>query len=555
MTTSAKLLMLVLFPVVTAFAQVSFSPVPLNFPETIVHQSDSVIFKILNSEDEEIIFYISFTRNCDRFSSSVNSISVSAKDSSEIFITYSPLQNVEDKGVMFLYNIDTTYFSVIELKGSGKFADNYYNSTFNLYDLQLKQSLTNLTSGHTALGYNTARDKMFMEIDNKRVNGQGATQNTIECVYTGREAVGYTSRSDVQTNYNFNTEHSYPQSMFSSNDPMVSDLFHLYPTDVNANSIRGNMPFGKVVSGINWQGGGSKRGNDSTGQAVFEPRDVHKGNLARTMIYFTTRYPQNYGSFFTAKQEKIFREWNLFDTVDTAERNRNNKIYTYQGKKNPFIDHPEFVERIYSFLNSVRPSIYDGEVYPLTLKFDSTAVGDTSALNLFLVNTGNSEIFISQIISQLSNFKVNEYDASILPGEAGEVNILFIPDTAINYASNLIITFNNKVDSASLIGTGKKTAVHVAAGNIQLQDFKLEQNYPNPFNPSTKIKFYIPKDSFVKLFVYSVTGQLVRIIVDENMSAGFHEFDFNAAGLSSGVYFYALKSNGFNQSKSMVYLK
>ena len=553
--TYIKILMLGLFQIVTVFAQISFIPDQLNFPQTFVHQSDSVLLKIINIQKEEISFYFSFTPGSDRFSSSVDSVSVSANDSSEIFIIYSPWHNVEDNGFLFIYNIDTTHFSLTKLIGSGKFPDNYYNSTFNLYDAQLKEALTNLTSGHTALGYNTARDKMFMEIDNKRVNGQGAAQNTVECVYTGREAVGYTSRSDVQTNYNFNTEHSYPQSMFSSNDPMVSDLFHLYPTDVNANSIRGNLPFGKVVSGINWQEGGSKRGNDSIGQLVFEPRDVHKGNLARTMIYFDTRYPQNYGGFFTSKQEKIFREWNLFDTVDTAERNRNNKIYTYQGKKNPFIDHPEFVERIYSFLGAIRPSIYEGEIYPAVLKFDSTAVGDTSSMNLYLVNTGNSEIFLNQITTQLSNFVVKNFDASILPGDAGEVEILFIPDTTINYISDLIVTFNSQILSASLRGIGKKAVMNVTAGDIQTKNFLLEQNYPNPFNPSTKIKFYIPQESFVQLYIYNVTGQLVKIIADENMRAGFHEFEFYAEGLSSGAYFYVLKSNGFYQTKSMILLK
>jgi len=59
----------------------------------------------------------------------------------------------------------------------------------------------------------------------------------------------------------------------------------------------------------------------------------------------------------------------------------------------------------------------------------------------------------------------------------------------------------------------------------------------------------------VQLYIYNVTGQLVKIIADENMRAGFHEFEFYAEGLSSGAYFYVLKSNGFYQTKSMILLK
>ncbi len=555
MSSKIKILLFVLVTSISVFPQIGFSSNELLFPQTIVHQNDSVSLKIVNQNDDEVSFNWSFTGNSERFSSAADYISISQNDSAEIYFYYSPLQNVEDNGSLFIYNNDTTVFAIIKLKGSGKFADAYYNSTFNFYDTQLKQALTTLTSGHTSLGYNLARDKMFMEIDNEKVNGQGALQNTLECVYTGREAVGYTSRSDAQTNYNFNTEHSWPQSTFNQDEPMRSDLNHLFPTDETANGIRGNLPFGKVVSGVNWQVGGSQRGYDSTGQLVFEPRDVHKGNLARGMFYFITRYPQNYGSFFSARQEKTFRLWNVLDTVDTAEVNRNNKIATYQGKRNPYIDQPEFVERIYSFLGTARPPVYNAEVYPMILKFDSTTVGDTSAMKLYLVNTGNSEVFISQLTVPLSNFKVKTYDLSILPGLLGEIEMLFIPDSTIDYSSSIIINFNNQVLSAKITGTGKSAVSHAIANNTKTVGFSLAQNYPNPFNPSTKIEFYTPEETQVQLFIYSLTGQLIKTLVDENMGPGVHQIEFKGDGFASGIYFYVLKSGSFYQSKSMMLLK
>jgi hypothetical protein len=83
----------------------------------------------------------------------------------------------------------------------------------------------------------------------------------------------------------------------------------------------------------------------------------------------------------------------------------------------------------------------------------------------------------------------------------------------------------------------------------------LEQNYPNPFNPTTTLRFTIPSDEMVSLKVYNVLGQEVANLVNEQLKAGSYKFDFNASRLSSGVYFYTLKSGNFTESKKMMFLK
>lgn len=87
------------------------------------------------------------------------------------------------------------------------------------------------------------------------------------------------------------------------------------------------------------------------------------------------------------------------------------------------------------------------------------------------------------------------------------------------------------------------------------KSFAVSQNYPNPFNPSTKINFEIPKDGLVNLKVYDVSGREVRTLVNEVKQAGYYTADFNAAGLSSGIYFYSISAAGFNQTKKMVLVK
>jgi hypothetical protein len=86
-------------------------------------------------------------------------------------------------------------------------------------------------------------------------------------------------------------------------------------------------------------------------------------------------------------------------------------------------------------------------------------------------------------------------------------------------------------------------------------EFKLYPNYPNPFNPMTKIKFQMPKRSFVNLEVYDVLGKKAAVLVNEELKAGSYEADWNASEYPSGIYFYRLTSDEFISSGKMVLVK
>jgi len=86
-------------------------------------------------------------------------------------------------------------------------------------------------------------------------------------------------------------------------------------------------------------------------------------------------------------------------------------------------------------------------------------------------------------------------------------------------------------------------------------NFSLEQNYPNPFNPSTKIKFIIPESGYTTIKVYNVLGAEVATLLNEVKLRGEYEISFDAAGLSSGTYFYSLESGNFREVKKMVILR
>ena len=85
--------------------------------------------------------------------------------------------------------------------------------------------------------------------------------------------------------------------------------------------------------------------------------------------------------------------------------------------------------------------------------------------------------------------------------------------------------------------------------------FELQQNYPNPFNPQTKIKFYLPERTFVKLKVFDLLGNELETLVNKEIESGYHEIIFNASVIPSGIYFYTLQTPTLVQTKKMVLLK
>jgi len=100
-------------------------------------------------------------------------------------------------------------------------------------------------------------------------------------------------------------------------------------------------------------------------------------------------------------------------------------------------------------------------------------------------------------------------------------------------------------DLAEIIGIKRIT-------ELVPSSYSLQQNYPNPFNPSTNIRYGLPKNGFVKLVVFDVLGREVETLVNEKLSIGTYEATFNAALLSSGVYFCRLQTDNFSDTKKMI---
>ena len=225
---------------------------------------------------------------------------------------------------------------------SGAPAD-YYAPAKGLQGQHLLHSLNSIVSSHIDLGYSHGRDVMFGHVDDLD------NDDVVTGVYTRRRLSGVTNRHDAYRNATgLNCEHTWPKSKGAGGGPAKADLHHLFPTDINTNSKRSSFPFGMVVH-PEYQNGGSKLGRDPQGRTVFEPRDDHKGNVARALFYFYTVYGRNASLANFRVEEPVLHRWHQEDPVDAAEIARNDAIFKYQKNRNPYVDHPEFVSQVGRF--------------------------------------------------------------------------------------------------------------------------------------------------------------------------------------------------------------
>ncbi|WP_350586426.1 endonuclease [Pseudoalteromonas sp. RB2-MNA-CIBAN-0110] len=276
-------------------------------------------------------------------------------------------------------NTDSTAFTLGSGSGDGGGTNptptGYYVTAQGLSGYSLKTELYNIIKDHNAQGYSaiwnfydsSARDTYF-ENDNSILDMYSEKPN-------GSDSYNYAAVSDQCGNYSgeggcYNREHSFPKSWFGGTiEPMNSDVHHIYATDGYVNSKRSNFPFGEVASASFTSTNGSKLGSAASSLnysgTVFEPIDEFKGDFARAYFYMATRYENVIGTWQTkttssnavlnGSSNQVFESWVVAmllnwhnsDPVSQMELDRNQAAFEFQGNRNPYIDHPEFVEMIW----------------------------------------------------------------------------------------------------------------------------------------------------------------------------------------------------------------
>ncbi len=436
------------------------------------------------------------------------------------------------------------YSLPITLQGSCYYPDTVYKFTENLSGGTLFQSLKEYLQNQAVLSYSNARNAFFSQLDNR--NGE------VECVYTGRKI----KTSGIPDPNEFNCEHTWPQSKGSDVEPARTDIYHLYPSWETANSKRGNYAFGNVTRNITWQDGGSKLGQaDGSSDIIFEPRDTHKGNIARSMFYYATRYGNRKGANdtqgFLTSMESTLRSWSDIDTVDAAERNRNEGIAKLQLRRNPYIDHPEFTERIYNIGNQP-----DFPKYPQPIYSDSIVTfGTAGSIAFYIHNTGNEAAVVQAV--ELKNatgdvFTIAQFDTIIQPDSRSRI---IVNSSKANGSATARIRFASGVPSVNvLLQTSNSTAV--SEDKTTIREFRLDQNFPNPIGETTRITFQVPENlaKATVLKFYSIDGsELFDATGDISWNRGEGTLIFSQKNTSLPKFsIYRLIAPGYSAAKVMI---
>lgn len=500
------ILLLALSSLVVSAQGLTVAPAQLDFGTVFENQPDSLPLSITNTLTRTVIvhdirFYTTYGEPA--FSTPYRWFTLAPGASNTIWIKFSPRHNIYHNTELVIENDGLRGYPHVDLVGQGRYSNAYYDSSENKSEEALKSAIKSIvTNGSISLGYNTARDSMFMLIDNERRNGQGATQNTLESVYTGQLAVGFTDRTDAQSNYGFNTEHTFPQTYFNSLEPMKSDLHHLFPCDDLSNGQRGNNPFAEVTSPT-WSDGGS-----TSDGFRFEPRDVHKGRAARAMFYFTLRF-QNYNGFLTG-QENTLRNWHDAFPPDAVDLARNEAIFSLQRNRNPFIDYPQLVDRITSISTlSNAPVVRSIDSMQDTIIYGSVMPAATTVYTFVVVNNGNTAVQFSNFNltpSPVLSFAGTGNDTTIGPGDALALQVACTPSTMS--AVNGFLTFNTDVPgqtsfSIPIYANDPVFSVIDVLDQMQLQLF------PNPAGTEVWLQGITPVNETV--WIYDLTGRILEV--------------------------------------------
>lgn len=410
---------------------------------------------------------------------------------------------------------------------------NYYDGTSGVTGYELKSKLHDIVSTKTITWHYGDLPNFYGQTDLDQYYDYDASNTTyLLDIYsnnpTGTTAYHYTKENLISSagaeGLGYNREHMMPQSSFNSNYPMYSDLFFVIPTDARINQLRSNYPYGiaGTTNYYTFTNGSkiSKNGTPNSGYTgrVYEPHPEFKGDIARSLLYYVVRYegklnsfnfyngssPANDTSPLDGTEEKAYEDWFLAlllqwhnnDPVSQKEIDRNNIVYGIQKNRNPFIDHPEWVNSIWSqnpavVVSAAPENLSASQVSSYFVNFNWTPSTDSDVLGYKIYQNGVSigysktPSFTADHLSPstLYQFTVKAYYRNYT--ESADSNLLAVTTLEQDvYAKDLLIT-------KYLEGTDNNTALEITnkTGHpVNLNKYRISAQFYN----STSANYYFP---------------------------------------------------------------
>ena len=318
----------------------------------------------------------------------------------------------------------------------------YYDSaTGSGYTLKT-QLKSIISTGHDDQGYGALLTGYLTTDTDSYYEGDGTVLDMYSEDPIGVDPYNYSHNVRNCGNYDsendcYNREHIFPQGFFDQQYPMRSDILQVVPSDGYVNGRRSNYPFGEVSSPTWTSMNGSKVGANTTSGysgTVFEPIDEFKGDIARMLLYFAVRYEDNWNDsgwdthttannplngtsaqFYETWYINLLYSWHIQDGVSFREQERNDAAYTYQGNRNPFVDHSGFVLNVWGNVLSTKDnsSQLNVSLYPNPLKGDVLNIKTTYALQVEVYDVLGKRILKENIDANNKSINVSSLNKGI----------------------------------------------------------------------------------------------------------------------------------------------
>ncbi|QIH39778.1 T9SS type A sorting domain-containing protein [Flavobacterium sp. Sr18] len=435
---------------------------------------------------------------------------------------------------------------------------NTYYTTATGTGYTLKTQLYNIIKGHTDKGYAglyttyQTSDRDYYYENDATILDMYSEKPTGTDPYT--YSAGTTQRCGTYSVEGdcYNREHIIPQSTFNSAAPMVSDAHFITPTDGKVNGQRSNYPHGPVTTATWTSLNGSKLGSSTTSGysgPIFEPINEFKGDIARMYFYFATRYENTVAGYsyamFNGTSNQVFTTaflnllitWHNQDPVSSREIARNNAIYAIQNNRNPYIDHPEYVQAIWNPTADAQAptapaNLVSSAKTTTTISLSWTASTDNTAVtgyNVYMDNvlkttvTGLTTTITGLTAATAYTFNVKAKDA------AGNIsapsNILSVTTTA-NGATTTDLLFSEYIEGSSNNKALEISNATGAAINLSIYSIKKQTNGAGAWSTGLPLTGTLNNGSKFTI-VNSLMASSCYPISSANISTSATEMAFN----------------------------
>lgn len=352
----------------------------------------------------------------------------------------------------------------------------YYSPALGKKDAELKAALNHIIYPHTEVSSYSDLPKYFWRTDRRPNSDRWWDMYSDDPLY-GPSFSG------------LNREHSVPKSWWGglTTTPAYVDLYHLYPSEMKANTAKSNWPLG-LTTGNSFDNGWTKVGSPQSGQGggaqkVFEPADEYKGDFARTYFYFVTCYDNltwKYTYMFSQNSYPTLNQWSVdllmawhrADPVSQKELDRNEVVYGIQNNRNPFIDYPELAEYLWGTKKGqafqpggVTPPPPSGDPELITptqgMDLDFGQVAEGSQVQAVLQFrgkdiTGNVEMRVYSGDKDAFTCPISRLAGSTVCGEYGTtVTLTYKPVALGTHTSKLLITVDDIAGSRGVVLRGE----------------------------------------------------------------------------------------------------